>query len=1264
MRFIANGPYIPDELLLARDEGGVLFFCGAGVSRAKAKLHDFPSLTKVVLDALGSASDSPARRLFNAASDAEELTKIRGLVAYDRIFGLLEREFEVVDVREAVATALRPQNGASLDAHRTLLDLSRNRAGVARVVTTNFDRLFEDCDPDLSSFNPPGLPDPMREHDFRGVVHLHGVVDRDYRRAVDGEFILSSADFGHAYLSDGWATRYIQTLLKRYRLVFVGYSADDPPVQYLLEALSRFGRPEHPLYAFQSGQVDAAAQQWAHKGVTPITYDNAGMHAALWDTLSAWAERARDIDRWYDQAIELGSNGPTQLTPHERGVVAHLAATEIGARSIMTSAVPLPAEWLGVFDRLVRYETPARRTQDDQPRFDPFNGYGIDSDPLPEPLDPGNLFAERRVPDAWDAFVVTPADLKGVKTEFVSNFRQRDHEPPAILPRLAHLAQWITRVSHDPNAVRWAARQRSLPSIIRSRVKHLLLNEPGTFSPSVRTAWHRLLTRWEERNSDPDIEVFSVARKAEAEGWTLPVVQAYVDLFRPSLSVRAPRPWVSLESNADLSIDELQSTNVEYPSPHHKLEIPDSSLSLAVNLFRRQIEDALLLEQEIGRSPPSLFINVVAAQDPQEQDLVQFGIAAHLVNFTSLLKRLGDIDAEAARAEVATWRDGDPVFTRLRIWAAREATITSGDEASQILMSLDADSFWSLSNQRDLLFALKTRWAEWSPAVTNEIEERLLMGPIPFGNDLPDKTELFARYRLDRIHWLGAKGIQLSPRANERLMELHRDAPDWTQEGAFAAVRPMVSSVRGLESDNSTEALDRLPLSQILASALEMGGYRPIEGIIRYPFSGLVKSRPARALRAITASPPNEDGHVWAWRSLLQGEYEASHRLTRTIALRFEGLEAKHVRELVGPACGWIERYMALLNVQGVLPQLFDKLVEAMEEGPIGRATMSKRSWADRALDSDVGRLTRLFFAHPEARAATSGTGVSTWWLAQIKRILNLQGERRYEAVATIAAQTNWLFHVAAPWVREQLTPFWNSSHDGEDVAAFWSGFLAQNAVPQPPLFREMRSSLLRLAHTAFALRHEEARRLSNILLCAWGERLDSNDDVPENHVAATELREVLIHAGEDYADLTLWHLKQLTLMAASTLTGESVCQFLRDVWPRQKTVRSERFSESLVELAVSLPGQFDDIVSEIVPKLTVLSQQSMVLHQANIVDEIVANSPKLLVALMCVILDDDATKWPYHATDIVQRLAASEAAQNEPQFETLLKTASRRQVR
>ena len=41
MGFKENDPDIPGELLLALDEGRVVFFCGAGVSRAKIRLSDF-----------------------------------------------------------------------------------------------------------------------------------------------------------------------------------------------------------------------------------------------------------------------------------------------------------------------------------------------------------------------------------------------------------------------------------------------------------------------------------------------------------------------------------------------------------------------------------------------------------------------------------------------------------------------------------------------------------------------------------------------------------------------------------------------------------------------------------------------------------------------------------------------------------------------------------------------------------------------------------------------------------------------------------------------------------------------------------------------------------------------------------------------------------------------------------------------------------------------------------------------------------------------
>jgi hypothetical protein len=67
MRFLADGPSIPDELLVARDEGRVIFFCGAGVSRARAGLSDFFGLAQRVSETLGVASDSPGKRIIEEA---------------------------------------------------------------------------------------------------------------------------------------------------------------------------------------------------------------------------------------------------------------------------------------------------------------------------------------------------------------------------------------------------------------------------------------------------------------------------------------------------------------------------------------------------------------------------------------------------------------------------------------------------------------------------------------------------------------------------------------------------------------------------------------------------------------------------------------------------------------------------------------------------------------------------------------------------------------------------------------------------------------------------------------------------------------------------------------------------------------------------------------------------------------------------------------------------------------------------------------------
>ena len=94
-----------------------------------------------------------------------------------------------------------------------------------------------------------------------GIVYLHGKVTSDYQGAKGDGFVLSSPQFGQAYLSEGWATSFFREIIDRYVVVFVGYAADDPPVHYLLEGLNR-QLNERQVYAFQAGNADDAASKW------------------------------------------------------------------------------------------------------------------------------------------------------------------------------------------------------------------------------------------------------------------------------------------------------------------------------------------------------------------------------------------------------------------------------------------------------------------------------------------------------------------------------------------------------------------------------------------------------------------------------------------------------------------------------------------------------------------------------------------------------------------------------------------------------------------------------------------------------------------------------------------------------------------------------------------------------------------------------------------------------------------------------------------
>ena len=79
------------------------------------------------------------------------------------------------------------------------------------MLTTNFDTLFERAAvagalADVPSHSGKSLPKAGGARDF-GVLHLHGRIADEKLGLAETDFVLTSADFGDAYLRDGWASR-------------------------------------------------------------------------------------------------------------------------------------------------------------------------------------------------------------------------------------------------------------------------------------------------------------------------------------------------------------------------------------------------------------------------------------------------------------------------------------------------------------------------------------------------------------------------------------------------------------------------------------------------------------------------------------------------------------------------------------------------------------------------------------------------------------------------------------------------------------------------------------------------------------------------------------------------------------------------------------------------------------------------------------------------------------------------------------------------
>ena len=949
LRFLDDGPSIPDELLLARDQGRVVFFCGAGVSQAKAGLPGFLGLARRVAQTLGVQSDSPAIDLLNHAGTVEDRPDLPGLVPTDRIFAILEREFLVRDVETAVANALQPTDSPDLSAHDTLLDLATAPDSTVRIVTTNFDRLFEDCDRDVQVWQPPHLPDPSPSGHMNGIVYLHGKAAPDYTGATGDGFVLSSSGFGRAYLADGWATSFFQQIIHEYVVVFVGYAADDPPVQYLLEALNtRAARPDH-LYAFQSGEADEAAAKWRPKGVQAIAY---GSHSTLWPTLDAWAVRARDPNAWSDSLVSRALRGPAELSPSARGQIAHLASTAEGLRRFSDHNPTPPADWLCVFDPRIRYghPGPSGTWRDPGPVVDPFDCYGIDSDTPPSTGSRGPQL--RDVPsDAWDAFFLNRLDTSDIAENLSPCFRDHGSASPPELPRrLFTMAIWIARVALQPTAVWWAARQRALHPAACRLIRRAIRDSRPPANSVVRRAWLYLFEYWEQSSTDDEERWEELVAQVSEDSWDARVVRQYGAASRPYLrtgpawSHRGPLPF---SWTGAIRLPELLNLEVVYPGAiEYDIEIPDKWLGSVVAELRENLKVSRTLEAEIGGLGLSQMAPISSSDQPNHDQLGPMdGLSRLLRVFSARFRRLCDVDIEFARREFSCWPlSEDAIFARLRIWAAHNPRLVPNESFSALVSDLSDRAFWDVGHQRDLLLTLVSRWGTLDAETRRSVEARLLSGrPRREGEDDADFNASRAFSTLDRLTWLSKHGCDLGCDVEHEIQRLRESAPDWTPEHADGAAESIEDEGGFVETRTEYTDLLRESLANTLSRARELAAGREHFLIENDPYRGLATSRPVRALAALTVAARLDEYPDWAWNTFLTADARKSDRprFMALIAERLTRCPSVAVATFLPAASRWLRDAGEVLarEYPGSFRTAVGSLVAVVERHPFSAGT-------------------------------------------------------------------------------------------------------------------------------------------------------------------------------------------------------------------------------------------------------------------------------------------------------------------------------------
>jgi hypothetical protein len=848
-----------------------------------------------------------------------------------------------------------------------------------------------------------------------------------------------------------------------------------------------------------------------------------------------------------------------------------------------------------------------------------------------------------------ELFLAAPLDLHNLQignyAALQGSFSVNVPNPP---PRLFIIGQWLCKVSDQPAAVWWASHQSGLHPEIQFRILFEQERMKKTSAPVIRKAWRYLFEGW-KNGRDTYQKCFQLKASIDLDGWSDAAIRELADIFRPYIKIEwpywgGPKPP---DDKTEIQLNEIIKLTVEYPELHETVDIPDEFLLTAVREFRKNLEYAVSLEKEFDgywylrlcpiEPDPSL------GNDSYER---HHGISLNFLKYVELFERLFGCNPAMAKSEYhAWWLDDDNVFARLRIWAAGKPEMLNGSEAGCLICNLTDAVFWKSCHQRDLMITISRRWNSFSPAIRKRIEKRLLRGDTRWdGEHKPDYVKRRAWDSLSRIYWLKDSGCHIDSNIIAESEKLRKVVPQWQPRHAAKAAASMEMRSGSVDTNTDFTALLTEPLATLLNKAKELSG-RVSESLTENdPFTGLAISRPVRTLSALGNSAKQSDFPEWAWRKFLYAQVRENNgkgkpRFSRLVAQRISSLPDQAVASFIHPVSDWLSK--ASNTLISCYPEQFEqmwtKLISVLRFKPDMSKTALVRGnkdpeWVTEALNSPAGKLAQVVMNDPQIEGLKTGSRFPTSWSNRVAGLLGLPGDHYRYALVMFAHNLNWCYSIDPVWTEKHILSVLD--RDDENQAAFWDGFFWGAKCPNETLYLRLKPHLLAHTRKIFGNKRRINQVLSGILLAGWGSKSKKSG---KRLITSEEMRDIILQADDAFRGQIIWHLERWAGDEAKRIWTKNLPAFFTEAWPRQKQAKNPKMSAKLCDLAFTNKTIFATIADLILPLVTKIDEKGAFLpHLQTTKAEIVERYPEKVLALLWVILPENAANWPYGVEEIL----------------------------